>query len=72
MPFARNDASSATQSCSIGSFRRRSYSALRGWNHARSLFWASSARKSIASGENPPKVDAAMVMTDSWSLGCVR
>ena len=41
---------------SIGSLINRSKSALRGWNHARSLFEARSAMNWMPSGENPANV----------------
>src|SRR5690349_14073836 len=70
MSRARNSASSASHSSSIGRLRSASYSALRGWNQARSLLAASSARKSIASGRNP--VNVAGVATAMTVLRSVR
>jgi len=53
MPRAANRSPSATLNASSGSFNSRAYSALRGWNQARSLLRASSTRKWMASGRNP-------------------
>ena len=50
---ASNRSASATHSASSGCLRSRSYSALRGWNQARSLFSARSARNWMASGRKP-------------------
>src|SRR6185295_18095404 len=69
MSRRRNWSSTATQSSSIGVFRSRSYSALRGWNHARSLLAARSARNWIASGRKPVKVGDATAMTELRVLG---
>src|SRR3954449_6137857 len=55
MSRARNSASSATHSSSIGRLTSRSKSALRGWNQSRELFSARSTRNWIAPGSKPAK-----------------
>ena len=77
MPAAANRSSSAVQSRSSGSFSSRSYSALRGWNQARSLFWASSARNSTASGLKPSNAAGvvavgAVVPIDEAGMSALR
>src|SRR5687768_1714389 len=62
---ASNRSERAATSASIGSLSSRSYSALRGWNQARALLSASSARNWIASGRNPAKAGARVAMTKS-------
>jgi hypothetical protein len=49
---------------SIGSFRSRSNSALRGWNQARSLFAARSARNWIPAREKPVNGGESAAMAD--------
>lgn len=66
MSCAAKRSASATTSASIGAFRRRSKAALRGVNQARSLFWASSARKSMASGVKPSKRPSVVVIGGRW------
>src|SRR5438093_4747063 len=64
-PRASRRSARAATIASNGSLSSRSYSALRGWNQARSLFTARSARNWIAAGEKPAKGGAAMAIEGS-------
>src|SRR5216117_1345309 len=64
-PRASRRSARAATIASNGSLSSRSYSALRGWNQARSLFTARSARNWMAAGEKPAKGGAASAITRS-------
>src|SRR5438876_7379079 len=61
-PRASRRSARAAIMTSNGSLSSRSYSALRGWNQARSLLTARSARNWIAAGEKPANGGAAMAI----------